>query len=167
MAEKFIQFNIEDLEETTSAILIKYGLEDFSEETIAKIEKGDPFIIPGEIILDLAREIIAKKITQNELPQLIEKQLGLPSEKAVLLAKDIQEKIIPYGQEVEPHQEVPAEKIVSTDIPAVLSLEKESLPDNDIEPVPDRPEKVLPKQSIETSIPPTHSGPDTYREPIE
>jgi hypothetical protein len=164
------------LEETSpiiSEILQKYNLEETDEEILEKEIGENPSLLNGEIVLNIAIEIIKEKISTKDLPDLLQKRLNIPPKTAVELTKDLETKLLVFAKKItarEPETEEKTTPVVAPVKPieiGIKMIEKE-------EKITDFVGKPKKNEKIPVSEPlkivkeiKKNKGPDIYREPIE
>lgn len=147
-----------------SKITERYGLKDVDENTLEKIEKGEPFIATGAVIIDLATEIVLGKILIRDVPFLLEGYLNISKETALLLTKDIETELLSIAKKKTITETEKLKK--QTDIPieindnAAMSSELIEEKDKIINPI----NLNKNENQKETN---TKNKQDAYREPIE
>ncbi|MBZ9572946.1 hypothetical protein KJA17_02065 [Patescibacteria group bacterium] len=91
-----------------SGLMERYKISENIEEVFAKLRKGEK--TRGGEIANILRESGQGKLTEENLPSELQKRLNISKEKAVNLAKDIQDKILSRLEKVSPEPIAPVEK---------------------------------------------------------
>ncbi len=179
-----VDFNGETASSLVSEMIKKYNLKDFSEEDIEKLDKGEPFIIPGTVIIDCAKKIALLKISDQDAKLLLEKNLKIPAEKIDGLIQDIKTKVVPVIQKfADVRKNIPKNETTDNDLirrekPIPLISIKEKIDDDLIEtnekklaedsaPIKKSRLKKIPKSETLEKPPTTSQQNDSYREPIK
>ncbi len=87
------EYKIIFTQETTpiiSGIIQKFGLKGIDEDFFDKLEKGESFIIPEAVILDLTIKRAGGEISDKEMVSLLKEYLEIAEETAKYLAQDIE-----------------------------------------------------------------------------
>lgn len=98
----------EHIADIISELMEKYEISEDTREIFAKLKKGEK--TQGREIANLLRELNQGKITEGNLPSELQKRLKISKEKAVNLAKNIQDKILSLIEEVLPEPISPVEE---------------------------------------------------------
>jgi hypothetical protein len=137
-------------------------------------------------VFNTTKDFFDKKITEEKMLELFQKELPISKEGALSIIKELKEKIIPYGKKISDSTETKEKinlNISASNIPInepIESVQKNISENNPLVAstieTSSTPPKKLPRikqeniaEEIKNSIPPTTqpSGPDNYREPIE
>lgn len=98
----------ENVVDIISELMKRYEISEDIEEILAKLRKGEK--TRRREIANILWEFGQGKLTEKNLPYEFQKRLNIPKEKAVNLAKDIQEKILSQLEKVSSEPISPTEE---------------------------------------------------------
>lgn len=176
-----------NITEVLEDLLNKYRLSQTSEEINKKISEGKEYNLP--IVKKIAISLAKKEIDSNSAQSLLQDRLATTKEIAEGLLNDIYTKLIPfsktfyYDSDGNPIQNSESRETDLPKIKAPIEVEKimeereksllkeKVVVDNQFNhPVPTKTKKsvtIKKPAPTETVIKQNHTGPDSYREPIE
>ena len=175
--------NIETAASLVSNIIKKYNLKDFNEKLIEATEKGESFVIPGEVINGCAKKIVLSAATDTEAKELLKTSFTIEETVAKELLEDIKIKIVPIiRRSIDRQKNSPVTKATNASKDDDLSFvaPKGDAPFISGEPAEEKinfggipPAPISKKQTKKIQIPEpkkeetTLNKSDSYREPIE
>ena len=122
------------------------------------------------IAFNAAKDFFDKKITEDKMADLFQKELNVSKDVAINIIKELKEKIIPFGKII---SEPTGNKgkinvdIATSNIPVNEPIESLTTNIPTTETIITAPKRIKKVSTVITETPKQSSGPDSYREPIE